>query len=63
MYIIALTGGLEEPSFIPFADWNAVLNSTHYNNIKEFVDADAGERVDILKIYPDATFDTVETFD
>lgn len=63
MYIMAITGGIEEPSFLPFADWDEmVFNSTHYNNIREFVNEETGERVDILKVNADGTMTTVESY-
>lgn len=61
MYIIALTGGIEEPSFIPFATWEDVETSLEYNNKFEFVRSEYGERFDVLKV-EDGQIRLIESF-
>lgn len=61
MFIIALTGGIEEPSFLPFESLEDLKNSDTYQNIHDFVKEDYGERVDILQLV-DGRIVTVESF-
>lgn len=61
MYIFAATGGLEDPMYRSFDSFDEMFNTSEYQNLRQFVDPDRGERVDILKV-EDGTFTVIESF-
>lgn len=52
MFMIAATGGREEPIFRTFDNWEKLVRDEMYKNVEEYVRYDNGERVDILELSP-----------
>lgn len=62
MYLIECTGGEQEALVEEHASFDEVRESMVYNNIREFVDADLGERVDIYKVDEKGNKTLVESY-
>ena len=58
-YIVAATGGLEEPTFQGFTD--PVKARNHFDLWKADLITQPGDRVDLLKVYEDGTVTQIQS--
>lgn len=62
MYFIECTGGEQEALVEEYASFDEMAQSLTYNNIREFVDAATGERVDIYRVDDHGNKTLVESY-
>lgn len=61
MYVLAMTGGLETPSFIGAPTLEALKSHQFYRDLTDMVDAEQGDRVDVLHIHANGQVEVIES--